>query len=151
MDNILAQTSRMLSLLSHSAGFALSPRLEGQVIKRIELVPIAPNHCLAVLITKSGVVRHWPVSLEVELPVRSIPIINRFLNESLAGRTVREVQAGLPTASRPPSGSSTATPRASGASCRSSTGIAACRRSCTWRGWPTSSRPNWWTWASSGA
>ncbi len=95
LDNLLAQTSRTLSLLSRSAGFALSPRLDSQVVKRIELVPIAAGNCLAILVTQSGLVRHWPFALNVELPPGRLRLVNQFLNENLGRRSVHEIQATL--------------------------------------------------------
>ena len=95
LDNVLAQTSRTLSLLSHSAGFALSPRLESQVVKRLELVPMAPGHYLAILMTQSGLIRHWPVSLAFDIPKTRLQLVNQFLNEDLGRHSVAEIQGSL--------------------------------------------------------
>jgi heat-inducible transcriptional repressor len=92
LDELLAQTSRMLSSLSHSAGFALSPRLGQQPVRRLELVPLGPRHVLVVLVTESGLIRHWPLELPSTVSPDRLGLLSRFLNENLNGMNVQEIR-----------------------------------------------------------
>lgn len=92
LDHLLLHTSRMLSLLSHSAGLALSPNLKSHSVLRMELIPLATQHLLAVLVTESGFVRHWPLKLSHEIPAPRLAALNRFLNQAVSGRNFQEVQ-----------------------------------------------------------
>lgn len=93
MDNLLAQTSRLLSLVSHSAGLVLSPKVEKQHLRRLELIPLGGKQVLAVLVTQAGLIRHWPIQLTFVPTAARINTLNRFLNDNIQGKSIREVQS----------------------------------------------------------
>ena len=93
MDNLLAQTSRLLSHVSHSAGLVLSPKVERQHLRRLELIPLGGKQVLAVLVTQAGLIRHWPIQLSFAPTASRINMLNRFLNDNIQGRSISEVQA----------------------------------------------------------
>lgn len=95
LDHVLAQTSRLLSRVTRSTGLVLSPKLDKQTLKRLELVPVAPNQVLAVAVTTSGSVRHWPIRLSFTPSASRIQVLNRFLNEHVEGRSIGEIRAAL--------------------------------------------------------
>ncbi|MDE2293086.1 MAG: heat-inducible transcription repressor HrcA [Elusimicrobia bacterium] len=95
LDNVLAQTSRLLSSSSHKTGLVLSPRLERQTLKRLELIPLGPKQLLAIVITQGGQVRHWPVRVHAPLPPNRLVALNRLVNEHAVGKTIGEVRATL--------------------------------------------------------
>lgn len=92
MDNLLAQTSRLLSHVSHSAGLVLSPKVERQHLKRLELILLGGRQVLAVLVTQAGLIRHWPIQLSFVPTAARINMLNRFLNDNIQGKSIREVQ-----------------------------------------------------------
>lgn len=95
MDELLIQTSRMLSTLSNSVGFVLSPKIEDQPLKRLEILRIGPKRLLAVLITDAGLVRHCGIEVQTDPDPAKLAHINQFLNERLVGHSVLEVQKHL--------------------------------------------------------
>jgi len=85
VDNILVQTSRLLSALSGAAGFVYTSNVQEQRVQRLDFIPLAPGVILAVLVTESGAVRHWPVRTgEIINPAR-LRILSRFINEEISG------------------------------------------------------------------
>ncbi len=95
MDNILSQTSRLLSHVSHSAGLVLSPKMEKQHLKRLELIPLGGKQVLAVLVTQAGLVRHWPINLSFAPTASRVNMLNRFLNDHIQGKSIQEVQQSV--------------------------------------------------------
>ena len=95
LDHILAQTSRLLSHVSHQAGLVLSPRLERQQVRRLELIPLGGMRVLAVVVTHSGQVRHWPIELPSFPAPSRVQMLSRFLNERLRDRSVQELRQEL--------------------------------------------------------
>ena len=93
LDTLLSETSRLLSRVSHSAGIVLSPQMRRQTIKRLELIPLGGRNVLGVLVTDSGLVRHWPIPLAFAPSSRQVNVLNRFLNEHIHGCSVNEAQA----------------------------------------------------------
>ncbi len=92
LDTLLSETSRLLSRVSHGAGIVLSPQMRSQSIKRLELLPVGGRNVLGVLITDSGMVRHWPIQLAFAPTARQISTLNRFLNENIRGCSVDKAQ-----------------------------------------------------------
>ncbi|MFA5139997.1 MAG: heat-inducible transcriptional repressor HrcA [Elusimicrobiota bacterium] len=95
LDHILAQTSRLLSHVSHQAGVVLSPRLERQQVRRLELIPLGGMRVLAVVVTQSGQVRHWPLELPAVPSAHRVQMLSRFLNERLRDKSVHELRQEL--------------------------------------------------------
>ena len=92
LDNLLVQTSRTLSTLSHSAGFVLSPKADAHEVQRLEMLPLGGRRYLILLVSKSGMIRHWPIELPFETDERRIASLNRFLNDFAVGRSIHDVQ-----------------------------------------------------------
>lgn len=93
LDTLLAETSRLLSRVSHSAGVVLSPQARKQTLKRLELIPLGGKNVLGVMVTDSGLVRHWPIQLGFAPTARQLTVLNNFLNEQVKGVPVDRVQA----------------------------------------------------------
>lgn len=93
LDTLLAETSRLLSRVSQGAGIVLSPSTRRQSIKRLELLPLGGRNVLGVLVTDSGLVRHWPIRLAFVPTARQVNVLNRFLNESIRGCSVDQAQS----------------------------------------------------------
>lgn len=92
LDTLLSETSRLLSRVSQGAGIVLSPHMGRQSIKRLELLPLGGRNVLGVLITDSGLIRHWPIQLAFAPSARQVNMLNRFLNENIRGVSVDKAQ-----------------------------------------------------------
>ncbi|MFH2204831.1 MAG: heat-inducible transcriptional repressor HrcA [Elusimicrobiota bacterium] len=95
LDRLLSETSKLLSHISRKTGLVLSPKIEGQKLRRLELIPIAGAQVLAVVVTETGQVRHWPVKLSSAPSAERVHILNRFLNDNVQGKSIQEVRSTL--------------------------------------------------------
>jgi len=93
MDHLLIETSKLLSHVSRSAGFVLSPKMENHSLKRLELLPIGGKRVLAVLVTEAGFIRHWPIKLDFVPSASQLQRLNRFLNDNIQSKSIREVRS----------------------------------------------------------
>ncbi|MFB0527947.1 MAG: heat-inducible transcriptional repressor HrcA [bacterium] len=92
LDEVMRQTSKMLSLISHHAGFILSPALDRSFLKRIELVPLGGKRILAVLVTRAGLIRHKTIQLNYDLKRSQVYRISELLNEKLSGLPLSQMK-----------------------------------------------------------
>ncbi len=94
-DQLMAQTSKILSALSKSAGFVLPPAAEGDSIRRVDIIPLDAKRALMVLVTNAGVVKHWPINLEGETDHKRLRILSNFMNYRISGLTFSEAKKTL--------------------------------------------------------
>ncbi len=92
VDNMLVQTSRLLARLSGAAGFVYTSNVQDQRVQRLDFIPLAPGMILAVLVTESGAVRHWPVRTGYVIAPSRLRVLSRFINEEVSGRTLAEAR-----------------------------------------------------------
>ncbi len=95
LDNVMLQTSRLLAHLSGAAGFVYTVNVADQVVKRLDFLPLGGGTLLAVLITESGSVRHWPVRLGYDLAPAKLRLLSNFINAEITGMTLKEAQQFL--------------------------------------------------------
>ncbi len=91
-EEIMEQTSKILSAISHHIGVVLSPELHQSILRRLELISIDSEHILAVLLMASGAVKNQVVSIPKDLPDEELYRINRILNEKLAGLPLKQIR-----------------------------------------------------------
>jgi heat-inducible transcriptional repressor len=92
LDSLLSETSKLLSKVSNGAGLVLSPKMREQKLRRLEIIPLSGKSVLAILVTQSGLVRHWPIRLNFSPSARQINALNRFLNDRIRGCSVKDAQ-----------------------------------------------------------
>lgn len=92
LEEVMRQTSKMLSLISHHAGFILSPTLDRSLLKHIELVPLGGKRILAVLVTRAGLIRHKTIQLNYDLKRSQLYRISKLLNEKLSGLPLSRIR-----------------------------------------------------------
>ena len=91
-EEVMEQTSKILSAISHHIGVVLSPELHESILRRLELISIDSDHILAVLLMASGAVKNQVVSLPKDLSDGELYQINRILNEKLAGLPLKQIR-----------------------------------------------------------
>jgi heat-inducible transcriptional repressor len=90
LENLLQETSSLLSRLTSAAAMVIAPRLRRNLIKHIDLVKLAEDMILLVIITDTGRVE----KKLVELPRENggdIEELQRFLNRRLQGKGLSEL------------------------------------------------------------
>ncbi|GHT36162.1 heat-inducible transcription repressor HrcA [Endomicrobiia bacterium] len=83
IEALLLKTSRILSGLSQYTGFVMAPKAQYDEIKNIELVQIAKDELLVVLLTQSGMIKHTKIT--ASLASGQLSKLRNFLNEKLRG------------------------------------------------------------------
>lgn len=93
IDDLLSETSRILSGLSQYTGFVLAPKAQYNEIINVELVQMAPGQLLIVLLTHTGMLKHKTVNASVN--AGDISRLKNFLNKSLRGVPLAQANARI--------------------------------------------------------
>jgi len=91
-DELLRESTRLLSKLSNLLGIALSPRLSAGVLDRLDIVPLSGSRFMFVLSVRGGVVKTIVLRFEADLSRSEIDQVVSILNERLAGLTLQEIR-----------------------------------------------------------
>ncbi|MEN6541382.1 heat-inducible transcriptional repressor HrcA [Parvibaculum sp.] len=94
VEDVLDEASKMLSGLSHAAGFVLAPKYEA-ALKHIEFVPIDPGRALVVIVTEGGEVENRVIEIPMGLPPSTLVEATNYLNARLRGKTFEEAKTIL--------------------------------------------------------
>jgi len=91
-DELLRESTRLLSKLSNLLGIALSPRLSTGVLDRLDIVPLSGSRLMFVMSVRGGVVKTVVLRFEEDLARSEIDRVVSILNERLAGLTLQEIR-----------------------------------------------------------
>lgn len=91
VEDVLDEATRMLSGLSHAAGFVVAPKFEA-ALKHIEFVPVDAHRALVVIVTEGGNVENRMIELPSGLTPSALAEATNYLNARLRGRTLDEAQ-----------------------------------------------------------
>ena len=86
LQDLLSQTSKVLSALSTYTGFVLTPKLNRSTIKYIEMISLGENKILVIIVTDTGLVKHKTV--ETRISKAKLVELNVILNHKLRGMAV---------------------------------------------------------------
>ena len=126
LDDVVMRTVRLLVQLTRQVAVVQYPSLTRSAIRHIELVPLAPQKLLLVLITDTGRVEQCTVDLPDPWDDASVSHVRAVVNTCLGGHKLSDAAAMVttsPSGSRPGSGR-TPTP---------------CSR-CCWPAWSSGTR-----------
>ena len=90
LDGFLKHTSKMLSEMSQCAGFVMSADAENDSLKRIELISLAPNTVLAVLVSHAGIIKNNAFVLSSPIEKDDLRMLAIKLNRRLRDFTIVE-------------------------------------------------------------
>lgn len=99
LDEVLSRTVRLLSQLTHQVALVQYPSLSRSRIRHIELVRLAANRMMTVLITDTGRVEQRLIDVRVDLDEQFLDQLRTRLNSTLGGLGLAEAAeklAGLP-------------------------------------------------------
>ncbi|MCD6162101.1 MAG: heat-inducible transcription repressor HrcA [candidate division Zixibacteria bacterium] len=89
---ILDQTSKMLGALSKQLGVTVTTKFDSAILTRLELIPVAEQKMMVVLVVKSGLVKSILFEVESSLPHMAINETARVLNERLCGLSLGDIK-----------------------------------------------------------
>src|SRR5882762_1675559 len=94
---LLQRTSHVLATLSSGVGVAIAAVADGDLLEHVHFSRLAARRVLAVVVTKSGLVRDRVLALDgigdKDLSVRELETAANFLNENFRGWSVERVRA----------------------------------------------------------
>jgi len=94
LQQFMERTSHVLSLISQKVGVAVAGGPK-EVLEHIHFTRLEQNRVLAVVITKSGVVRDKLLRVEHELSLTDLEISARYLNDNFRGWTLDALRTEL--------------------------------------------------------
>ncbi|MCU1251253.1 MAG: heat-inducible transcription repressor HrcA [Edaphobacter sp.] len=92
---VLERTSHVLATLSSGVGVAIAAVAEGDMLEHVHFSRLAQARVLAVVVTRSGLVRDRVLALDKDLSVRELEVAANFLNEHFRGWSVERVRAEI--------------------------------------------------------
>ncbi|WP_426182635.1 heat-inducible transcriptional repressor HrcA [Microbacterium sp. TWP3-1-2b2] len=90
LDDLMARTVRVLTQLTGQVALAQYPSFARAHLTHIELVALAPNRLLVVLVTDAGGVSQRIAGLPVDLEDADVAVLRARLSALLTGQSVRE-------------------------------------------------------------
>ena len=92
---VLERTSHVLATLSSGVGVAIAAATEGDLLEHVHFSRLASARVLAVVVTRSGMVRDRVLALDRDLTLVELETATNFLNEHFRGWSVERVRTEL--------------------------------------------------------
>lgn len=92
---VLERTSHVLATLSSGVGVAIAAAAEGDMLEHVHFSRLAAARVLAVVVTRSGMVRDRVLALDRDLTLRELETAANFLNENFRGWSVERVRSEI--------------------------------------------------------
>lgn len=93
MEQMLSDTSRLLSSLTHYAALVVGPQHEVATVKSVQLVSLSPRVILAVLVLSSGAIEKHTVELERDIDELVVNAAGVRVASMTVGQTLAAVTA----------------------------------------------------------
>ncbi len=91
-DDLLKESSKILSRISHQLSFVTSPQLRSCILLKIEIISLSSSKLLIVLSVDSGLVKTITMEVTSEINQNKINNLNIILNERLTGLTLNQIR-----------------------------------------------------------
>lgn len=92
LDDVMRDTPRLLALLTGQAALVVAPRLESMMVESVNFVRLRDRQVLAVFVASADRVQNRLVETERDFTQDELDRMTRYLNESLAGRSLDEAR-----------------------------------------------------------
>jgi heat-inducible transcriptional repressor len=92
IGEVLKETSRLLSSISHYMGIVVAPRFTANVFRHIEFLKLGERRLLAIFVTQNGTVQNKIIETEKELQFTDLARMSNYLNDILKGLTISQVK-----------------------------------------------------------
>jgi heat-inducible transcriptional repressor len=92
---VLQRTSHVLATLSSGVGVAMASVAEGDLLEHVHFSRLAEARVLAVVVTRSGLVRDRVLALDHDLSLRELETAANFLNANFRGWSVERVRVEI--------------------------------------------------------
>lgn len=95
LDELLARTVRLIAQLTGQLAVVQYPSFTSSRVRHVELVSLAPDRVLCILITDSGQVEQRLAELAVRVDDETLQRLRARLNEVAAGKTLADAASAL--------------------------------------------------------
>jgi len=92
---VLQRTSHVLATLSSGVGVAIAAAADGDMLEHVHFSRLAEARVLAVVVTRSGMVRDRVLALDRDLSLTELETAAKFLNENFRGWSVERVRTEI--------------------------------------------------------
>jgi heat-inducible transcriptional repressor len=92
---VLERTSHVLATLSSGVGVAIAAASDGDMLEHVHFSKLAPERVLAVVVTRSGLVRDRVLALDRDLSLLELETAANFLNENFRGWSIERVRSEI--------------------------------------------------------
>jgi heat-inducible transcriptional repressor len=95
LDDVLRQTSRLLSGLSLQVSVVIAPNPDGARFKRIDFSLLNPGLIMVILVLQGGLVRKRVIETTPDITADDLVTCANYLNHLFTDRTLAEVRASI--------------------------------------------------------
>ena len=95
MEGRVERSSHMLTEMTHSVGIAAAIPTSSQILDQIELIALADQRVLMVVVTRDQMVRNRVVSLDEAIPQDELISIRNYVNHNFSGWSLSAIHAEL--------------------------------------------------------
>ena len=95
LEDVIINTSRILSRLSHYSGFVSLPSKERTRIQDVEILNVPGGKTLFIIVTNTGLVRHKLLPFELSSNRAEFRYISDYIKEKLSGVSLEEAKSAL--------------------------------------------------------
>ncbi|MGH9557337.1 MAG: heat-inducible transcriptional repressor HrcA [Terriglobales bacterium] len=92
VEEFLERTSHVLSLVTHNVGVVVAGGSKN-ALQHLHFSRLGPQKILAVVVTRSGLVRDRVLRMPADLPQEELDAAARYLNENFSGWTIEAMHA----------------------------------------------------------
>ena len=93
LDDVIDQTTRLLSGLSGNLAIAIAPSRDTHAFKHVQLIWLSPRTSLAVVVTSGGVAAQRAVEWSSDVEADDLTRLSNALNSRFGGRVMEEIGA----------------------------------------------------------
>jgi heat-inducible transcriptional repressor len=95
VDEFMERTSHVLSLISHSVGVTMTSGGSRTALEHVYFSRLAENKVLAVVVTRSGVVRDRVLRTSRDLSQADLDLAGRYINDNFRGWSLESLRAEI--------------------------------------------------------
>jgi heat-inducible transcriptional repressor len=95
IEELMVLSSKLLSLLTRYTAVVQTPRMETEVVRHVDVIPMTSDKVLVIMITNLGDVKKRVAVVPPGTPESDIDRLTAFLNEKLYGLAFAEARATL--------------------------------------------------------
>ncbi|MFN3966467.1 MAG: heat-inducible transcriptional repressor HrcA [Endomicrobiia bacterium] len=95
LDDILIKTSHLLTVVSNYAGFTVTPKLERNRVKNLDIIKVSDDKILIFVVTDTGLVRHRIIKVPFTVDESYLREITEILNTKFTGILLSELKYTL--------------------------------------------------------